>query len=398
MPDQWMPGAEIHDLGDHAPTDQQYPPKAIAHITWDRNATAAAPQDWCTFDDLVNYFTTSGAGAAPHFIWDPFSGRIAQLFPADSRSKSVLSPPGSPTRTNRAGRVVIQIEAVFFPYCRKDGQVYARLVDTPCAGWDRLHAFISSWGVPDVWPMGRPTDFTDHRDEQVWETQGGWYAHAHVPFNDHTDPGSWPDFGTAGSDPAPQPTPAPAPDATPARYQTTINGLQYGYGAQGDQVTAVGQALVARGFGSHYQQGPGPNWTDADTENYADYQRSLGYSGQAADGVPGPDSLRQLLGNPPSRTVSLAHIIAAAQTDPGAEQGHQTYPGDVTIVQNALCAEGVLDANNSAWGRGSFGTMTVAAYAAYQRSLGYSGQAADGVPGHASLQRLGDAHGFTVTD
>jgi hypothetical protein len=208
MPDLWMPGAEVHDLGDHAPTDQQYPPKAIAHITWDRNATAAAPQDWCTFDSLVNYFTNDGAGAAPHIIWDPFSGRIAQLFPADSRSKSVVDSPGG-TRTNRAGRVVIQIEAVFFPYCRYQGRVYPRLVDTPCVGWDRLHAWISSWGVPDVWPMGRPTDFTSHRDEQTWETRGGWYAHAHVPENDHQDPGSWPDFTPTA------PSTAPAPEEDP---------------------------------------------------------------------------------------------------------------------------------------------------------------------------------------
>ncbi|MFJ8474189.1 peptidoglycan-binding protein [Kitasatospora sp. NPDC094011] len=399
MPDLWMPGAEVHDLGDHAPTDQQYPPKAIAHITWDRNATAAAPQDWCTFDSLVSYFTNEGASSAPHIIWDPFSGRIAQLFPANSRSKSVLSPPGSPTRTNRAGQVVIQIEAVFFPYCRVGTQVYAQLTDTPCAGWDRLHAWISSWGVPDTWPMGRPVDFTGHRNESIWESQGGWYAHAHVPLNDHTDPGSWPDFGQTGGGSQPQPNPAPAPDPAPARYQTTINGLQYGYGAQGDQVTEVGQALVARGFGSHYRSGPGPDWTDADTENYADYQASLGYSGTAADGVPGPESLQRLLGTlPGGNSVSLAHVIAAANTDPGAEQGHQTYGSEVTIVQNALCAEGLLDPSNSAWGRGSFGTMTVSAYSAWQQRCNYSGSAADGIPGRDSLQRLGAAHSFTVTD
>ncbi|MFJ2579957.1 peptidoglycan-binding protein [Kitasatospora aureofaciens] len=393
MPDAWMPGAEIHDLGDHAPTDQQYPPKAIAHITWDRNATADNPQDWCSFEDLVNYFTTSGAGAAPHLIWDPFSGRIAQLFPADSRSKSVVDQPGG-TRTNRAGQVVIQIEAVFFPYCRYQGTVYPRLIDTPCAGWDRLHAWIASWGVPDVWPMGHPVDFTSHRDEQVWETQGGWYAHAHVPENDHTDPGSWPGFGTIGSDP--QPAPAPAPDPTPARYQSTINGLQYGYGAHGDQVTAVGQALVAHGFGSHYQQGPGPDWSDADTENYADYQRSLGYSGQDADGVPGPASLQQLLGYlPGGRTVSLAHLIAAAQTDPPAEQGHTTYGPEVQIVEQALADEGVLDQQ---WVDGSYGSKTMTAYSGWQQRCGYSGADADGIPGRDSLQRLGAAHGFTVTD
>ncbi|MFE4514165.1 peptidoglycan-binding protein [Kitasatospora sp. NPDC056783] len=389
MPELWLPGAEVHDLGDHAPTDQNYPPKAIAHITWDRNATAAAPQDWCSYDDLVGYFTGTGAAEAPHLVWDPFTGRVAQLFPADSRSKSLLSPSQSPTRTNRAGRVVIQIEAVFFPYCRYRGGVYPRLVDTPCAGWGGIRAWISSWGVPDTWPMGRPTDFSGHRDEQVWETRGGWYAHAHVPYNDHTDPGSWPDLtgGFPGNPPAEQ---------QPARYQVSINGLAYGYGAQGYQVTTVGRALVSHGFGDHYRSGPGPNWTDADTENYADYQGSLGYSGQAADGVPGEGSLRRLLGYlPGQRTVSVAHVVAAAQTDPGAEQGHLTYGAEVAIVEQALVDEGLLEQR---WADGSFGSRTVAAYAAWQRRCGYQAGAADGIPGSSSLHQLGAAQGFAVTD
>ncbi|MFE7528692.1 peptidoglycan-binding protein [Kitasatospora sp. NPDC057542] len=397
MPELWLPGAEIHDLGDHAPTDQQYPPKAIAHITWDRNATAAAPQDWVPYANLVGYFTGSGAGSAPHLVWDPFSGRTAQLFPADSRSKSLLSPAESPTRTNRAGRVVIQIEAVFFPYCRYQGGVYARLVDTPCAGWDRIHAWIASWGVPDAWPMGRPTDFSSHRDEQVWETRGGWYAHAHVPYNDHTDPGSWPDVTAGSGSPGTPPSQQhPVPPDTPARYQVSINGLPYGHGAQGYQVTAVGRALVSHGFGDHYLSGPGPSWTDADTENYADYQGSLGYSGQAADGVPGEGSLRRLLGYlPGQRTVSVSHVIAAAQTDPGAEQGHLTYGAEVAIVEQALVDEGLLEQR---WVDGSFGSRTVSAYAAWQRRCGYQAGAADGIPGQASLHRLGTAQGFAVTD
>ncbi|MET8541186.1 peptidoglycan-binding protein [Kitasatospora sp. NPDC004799] len=396
MPDPWLPGAEIHDLGDHAPTDQQYPPKAIAHITWDRNATAAAPQDWCSYEDLVGYFTGSGAGSAPHLVWDPFSGRTAQLFPADSRSKSLLSPAQSPTRTNRAGRVVIQIEAVFFPYCRYRGVVYPRLVDTPCAGWDRIHAWITSWGVPDVWPMGRPGDFSGRRDEQAWETCGGWYAHAHVPYNDHTDPGSWPDFTVGPGTPDIPSQQHPVPPATPARYQVTINGLPYGYGAQGYQVTAVGRALVARGFGDHYRSGPGPNWTDADTLNYADYQGSLGYAGQAADGVPGEASLRRLLGYLPGRrTVSVAHVIAAARTDPDAEQGHLSYAAEAAIVEQALVDEGLLEQR---WVDGSFGSRTVSAYAAWQRRCGYQAGAADGIPGQTSLHRLGAAQGFAVTD
>ncbi|MCG7528928.1 N-acetylmuramoyl-L-alanine amidase, partial [Streptomyces sp. OfavH-34-F] len=54
-----------------------------------------------------------------------------------------------------------------------------------------------------------------------------------------------------------------APPRTPARYQVTINGLPYGYGAHGSHVTRVGEALVAAGHGDAYAVGPGPDWTDA---------------------------------------------------------------------------------------------------------------------------------------
>lgn len=84
-----------------------------------------------------------------------------------------------------------------------------------------------------------------------------------------------------------------------ARYKVTLNGLQYGYGATGAHVTAVGQALVKAGCGE-YQEGPGPNWSDADTKSYAKYQRKLGYSGADADGVPGESSLKTLMGKLPS--------------------------------------------------------------------------------------------------
>ena len=46
---------------------------------------------------------------------------------------------------------------------------------------------------------------------------------------------------------------------------------------------------------------------------------------------------------------------------------------------------------------GSFGTKTVAAYKAWQKKCGYSGSAADGIPGRTSLTKLGAKHGFGVT-
>ncbi|MGQ4351994.1 hypothetical protein [Streptomyces drozdowiczii] len=201
MPDLWMPGATRLDIGDHAPTDGG-PAKAIAHITWDRNATAKAPAALVPYENLRDYFGKNPAGkaVAPHILWDPFTGRVTQFVPADCRSKSLADAAGG-TRTNRAGSTVIQVEALFFPYCVVDGKTYARLADTPCKGWSELHAWVRSWGVPDAWPMGRPTNFTPHRSETTWEKAGGWYAHAHVPENDHQDPGSWPAFTTEEEDP-----------------------------------------------------------------------------------------------------------------------------------------------------------------------------------------------------
>ncbi|MER6396885.1 peptidoglycan-binding protein [Kitasatospora sp. NPDC001603] len=197
----------------------------------------------------------------------------------------------------------------------------------------------------------------------------------------------------AGGGPLPPP---PRSDTAPVRRRVTINGLEYGYGAHGPQVREVGEALVAAGHGAHYTTGPDEDWRDADTLNYQEYQRSLGYSGSDADGVPGEQSLRRLLGRLPSpRRVSLAHVVAAARTDPGAEQGHQTYGGEVRIVEQALVDEGFLEQR---WVDGSLGSTTVQAYAAFQRSLGYAGSDANGIPGQRSLRELGQRRGFDVTD
>jgi hypothetical protein len=97
---------------------------------------------------------------------------------------------------------------------------------------------------------------------------------------------------------------------------------------------------------------------------------------------------------PSKPTVSLSHVVAAAKTDPGASQGHQSYPNDVRPVEAALHAEGFLSAAYAS--DGSYGSSTVTAYAEYQRKLGFSGADADGIPGMTSLTKLGNAHGFTV--
>lgn len=117
------------------------------------------------------------------------------------------------------------------------------------------------------------------------------------------------------------------------RYQVTINGLAYGYGAKGDHITKVGQALVKKGFGKHYTSGPGPVWTDADTLNYRDYQKSLGLTGKAADGVPGEDSLKTLMGTLPGKaTAKPAPPFPGEQYfGPGKNNAHITQLGQQLV-------------------------------------------------------------------
>jgi len=291
MTDLWMPGATRLDIGDHAPTDGG-PAKAIPHITWDRNATAAKPADLVSYEALRSYFSGGGKGVAPHILWDPFTGRITQFVPANSRSKSLADASGG-TRTNRAGSCVIQIEALFFPYCRVGTTVYAKLSDTPCKGWEELHAWVKSWGVPDAWPNGRPEDCT--RDERTWESKAGWYPHAAVPENNHQDPLSWPAFPAA---PEPATPPAAKPKVSLAHVVYAARhdpAAAQGHTSYKAEVLLVEKALKAEGLlSSQYVDG---SFGTKTITAYARWQHSPaggGYAGSAADGIPGAASLKRL--------------------------------------------------------------------------------------------------------
>lgn len=94
-------------------------------------------------------------------------------------------------------------------------------------------------------------------------------------------------------------------------------------------------------------------------------------------------------------TVNMEATVKAAQIDPRRADSTLT-PGarsSVLEVEKALQAKGLLDAQ---WVDGYFGTSTVTAYAKFQASLGYTGLAANGLPGKTSLTTLGQGR-FTVT-
>jgi peptidoglycan hydrolase-like protein with peptidoglycan-binding domain len=246
----------------------------------------------------------------PQLIYCPVTDRVGQFGPLNQSARA-LKNDGT-RRTNREGRVCIQWE------------VLGRAAQPWTNGWDpakkpgyqKLLAAADSWGVPRVWPAGAPPAYpggSHPRSRSVWQGDGGYFAHADVPGNDHGDPGAIDITKVPGKAVVPTPPP-PVPPKPPT---------------------------------------------------------------------------------PAKPKVSVAHLVYAARHDPAAAQGHTSYRAEVLLVEKALHAEGLLATQ---YVDGSFGTRTVSAYAALQRRYGYAGVAADGIPGKASLTRLGNAHGFTVTD
>ncbi|WP_100449043.1 peptidoglycan-binding protein [Glycomyces xiaoerkulensis] len=123
-------------------------------------------------------------------------------------------------------------------------------------------------------------------------------------------------------------------------------------------------------------------------------RRRLLTTGLAAAGAA---TLPQLFAAPASAQspVDMELALVAAMVDPPkAGQGTTLNAGPhVEVAETALNAKGHL---SSAYVDGHYGTATVAAYAAWQRALGYSGIDANGVPGPTSLTTLGQEEGFTV--
>ncbi|MBW8483144.1 peptidoglycan-binding protein [Actinomadura parmotrematis] len=116
-------------------------------------------------------------------------------------------------------------------------------------------------------------------------------------------------------------------------------------------------------------------------------------------GAPGAPAVRtagaQTAGAAALPAVDMEAVVKAAQIDPRRPDRKPT-PGakaSVLLVERALRDRKLLDAKRV---DGSFGTTTVAAYAKYQKSLGYTGLGATGLPGKSSLVKLGAGH-FTVT-
>lgn len=145
-----------------------------------------------------------------------------------------------------------------------------------------------------------------------------------------------------------------------------------------------------------------------DKTAYQNFQKSLGYTGGDADGIPGTTSL-VALGNKTQLfqvrdtagtfkpTLKSATPAAPAKpwvwADVGSVKGdkYTDEPGSVQIVRNALNKEFKTSITSTTWD-----SALVALYAKWQKSLGYSGSDADGYTGKTSLTKLATKYGFDI--
>lgn len=179
----WYPGAERRPQALAVVLDRSLPARATWHITADVAPGKAQPSQ----DAVGGYLERMRY--CPHLLWDPFTGRVIQYYPATVGSRALVA-------WNEDGAVHVQIEVLFSPGAVRNGRRYEKLEDTPLKGFEPLVQWLDSLGIARTWPMGPPPPVgqSGTRSVQVWNTKSGHYGHSQVPNNDHTDPGLFPDL------------------------------------------------------------------------------------------------------------------------------------------------------------------------------------------------------------
>lgn len=262
----WLPEAIKYDIGNTAPMNGgDEPARATHHATSNKT-------DW-TFKNESTFFANGGRAVAPHIVADPFTGEIAQYFPANSRALA-LQNFGN-IKTNRTGIYNIQIEWVFTKNEIRNGKQYRNLSDTPLKAWPPLHTWLKSLGVPDVWPGGPPVAWErDTVPIDTWLHSGGHFTHAQVPGNTHVDPGP---MGTIfPKTPPPVQTHEPFPGAA-----------WFVMGKKSPIVAAMHNRLVAVGCNRYQSSANKDVIGSGDKLSYEAWQRKCGFSGKSAEWPPG---------------------------------------------------------------------------------------------------------------
>ncbi|MEU2622844.1 peptidoglycan-binding protein [Streptomyces sp. NPDC007157] len=167
----------------------------------------------------------------------------------------------------------------------------------------------------------------------------------------------------------------------------------FGPGADNKYVTLLGRLLTARGAGAHYTKGPGPVWGTADQQATRAFQLAQGWTGAAADGLPGPGTWELLATGKGKdiRPAATATPVPASHGVPGYPGKNYFRPGAandyVTRLGRRLIEKGFgrfyTEGPGPAWGEADRRAVE-----AFQRTQGWRGGAADGYPGPETWRRL----------
>jgi hypothetical protein len=179
MAQAWMPGAERIDGGTARTATGTGAPRAV----W--TVTGTDPNMWSAREEALRLVDE---GRTAHLVWNPSSGRAAQILAATRRSGLVL---GHTSRYGRfldhgdEGRVCLVVAVV--------STEKEPFTDGPLVGLAPILDWLESWGVPRSWPAGPPGLCGERRPgpEEATRTwsRGGHFGHDQVPGSLATAPG-----------------------------------------------------------------------------------------------------------------------------------------------------------------------------------------------------------------
>lgn len=281
----WIPEAER--LGDGSIGGAMDTPGNAPRSTWHTTESGAGD---AAFNAVARYLIAEQY--EPHILYDPTTDRLGQFGPLNESARA-LQNWGS-VRTNRTGKVNIQIEVLAHAGTPFTG--YWK----PGKNFRALMAAIRSWGIPDVFPLPLAADSAHCvRTSSVWLDTAGHYGHCNTPGQNHWDPGAVNPKALFAAAPVDTPKPAPKPTPKPVVSVAHLNEARKkdipastGHTTHKAEVLVLEKALNAEGLlASTWVDGSfGSKTQDA----YDAFRRKMKYTGSAATGAIGLESLKLL--------------------------------------------------------------------------------------------------------
>jgi hypothetical protein len=252
-------------------------PESGPRFTWH---VTVSPQGY--FTSMASYLIA--AGFEPQVLYDPKSDRLGQFGPL-TQSARALQNDGA-RRTNREGKVNIQVEVVAMP-----SPPWTDGFD-PAAkpNFRKLLAAGRAHGIPDVWPAGPPVSSSKQampRTRSIWQSKAGHYGHCHVPGNTHWDPGGIDVSKVPGKATKPNPTPKPA-----VKYEPFPGAAWFSMGRTSPIVAAMHDRLVAVGCGKYKSSANKNVIGSGDKASYEAWQEKCGFPGDWPPGKTTWDKLK----------------------------------------------------------------------------------------------------------